>query len=331
MDWKEMYPKSKRPGIADLESYLDGESVKLFREFTSILSQKLHLTYVRPVYISSKGWCFEIGRSGLIMVKEIAFGNGLFYVNGIEVSSRKALNEILQWTEDEYHNRFISQFDQYSAERVEKQKQRDMLRRQKEKEYIASVEDKLDKSKLNIFRWAPRVPRNKLQRLYESDARGMLDTELLDEVGYSMYARCLQAKEEYMLMESGKIKCHNCHNILKAGPKLSICTCGYQYIYRDYRRSFRANNMPTGGAAHIFDEFINKWERANTGIEKMRLIDWLIHEFHINLLSGSKGRFVGINLIQGNKFQIKDLIINLAYGSGGIASEDYKKYYEQHA
>jgi hypothetical protein len=42
-------------------------------------------------------------------------------------------------------------------------------------------------------------------------------------------------------------------------------------------------------------------------------IDRLIHEFHINLNSGVKGRFVAINLIQGTKKQIGDLIISLAY------------------
>ena len=88
--------------------------------------------------------------------------------------------------------------------------------------------------------------------------------------------------------------------------------------------------MPTGGAAHIFNEFIDKWQRAATDSDKMRLIDWLIHEFHINLLSGTKGRFVGINLIQGTKSQIKDLIMNLAYGNTGLASEEYRKYYESH-
>jgi hypothetical protein len=46
----------------------------------------------------------------------------------------------------------------------------------------------------------------------------------------------------------------------------------------------------------------------------MRLIDELIHEFHINLVSGIKGRFVGINLIEGSKKQIVDLILTLAYG-----------------
>ncbi|MDR2590956.1 MAG: hypothetical protein LBC71_08250, partial [Oscillospiraceae bacterium] len=59
--------------------------------------------------------------------------------------------------------------------------------------------------------------------------------------------------------------------------------------------------------------FIEDWSKAKGYIEKMLLIDRLIHEFHINLNSGVKGRFVAINLIQGTKKQIGDLIISLAY------------------
>ena len=34
-------------------------------------------------------------------------------------------------------------------------------------------------------RWAPRVPQDKVRRLYETDARGIYDDELIDDVGYT--------------------------------------------------------------------------------------------------------------------------------------------------
>jgi hypothetical protein len=40
------------------------------------------------------------------------------------------------------------------------------------------------------FHWARRVARDKVRRLYESDAQGRLDVELLDDVGYGFYVRC---------------------------------------------------------------------------------------------------------------------------------------------
>ena len=93
------------------------------------------------------------------------------------------------------------------------------------------------------------------------------------------------------------------------------CSCGYQYLFRDYMRSFRTDNMPSGAATAIFNAFIEDWPCAKGYAEKMRLVDGLIHEFHINLNSGVRGRFVGVNLIEGSKKQIGDLIFGLAYGS----------------
>ena len=72
--------------------------------------------------------------------------------------------------------------------------------------------------------------------------------------------------------------------------------------------------MPFGAAQEIFSKFVNDWEHAKGYSKKMRLIDNLIHEFHMNLNSGVKGRFVGVNLIEGTKTQIADLILDLAYG-----------------
>ena len=328
MNWMELYPKTKRPTVSDLESYLSSEGLELYREFISFLSGKLGLTYTKPKHSVTKGWIFEIGRSGLIMIKEVSFDSHSFFVNGLKICSKKTLEEVLSWSEEHYNTDFLSKFAAFSAERAKNQKLRDELRRKKEKDFTETLAANIVQGKFNIFRWSPAVPREKLKRLYESDAKGMLNSNLLDDVGYTIYARCLQSQEVWDLMEAGKIKCHNCSNILNYSPALITCSCGHQYLYKDYRRSFRANNMPTGGAAHIFNKFISDWPRMQSDAEKMRLIDWLVHEFHINLLSGNKGRFVGINLIQGTKSQIKELILNLAYGDGGITSEAHKKYFE---
>jgi DNA-directed RNA polymerase subunit RPC12/RpoP len=330
MNWKEQYPKSKRPDVSDVESYLSRESLEFYREFTSALKNKLNLSYIKPKYSASKGWGFEIGRSGLIMIKDISFENNQFYVNGTEVASNKHLHELLVWAEETYNKNFIQKFNEFSAERAEKQKYREERRKKRERDAAEALRDKIVQAKFNVYRWSPVVQREKLKRLYESDVKGMLDGELLDDIGCTIYARCLQAREERVLMDTGKVKCHNCSKILEYDPGLIACDCGYQYLYKEYRRSFRTNNMPTGGAAHIFNRFIDEWPRMRSEAEKLRLIDWLIHEFHINLLSGAKGRFVGINLIQGTKAQVKELILNLAYGDASTVSEANRKYYESH-
>jgi hypothetical protein len=39
------------------------------------------------------------------------------------------------------------------------------------------------------IQWANRVSQIKIWQLYQSDARGILDEELIDEVGIALYAR----------------------------------------------------------------------------------------------------------------------------------------------
>jgi hypothetical protein len=45
----------------------------------------------------------------------------------------------------------------------------------------------------------------------------------------------------------------------------------------------------------------------------MRLIDWVIHECHLNMFSGVKRGEAGTNLIHGSKKDVKALILKLAY------------------
>ena len=71
--------------------------------------------------------------------------------------------------------------------------------------------------------------------------------------------------------------------------------------------------MPGGRASPIFEKFMQKWLGCKTTKDKMLLIDWLVHECHVTLMSGEEGRSVCINLIEGTLKQIGDLITELAY------------------
>jgi len=50
------------------------------------------------------------------------------------------------------------------------------------------------------IRWAPKVRQEKLWRLYQSEAGGFLDEELLDKVGYALLERC----ENILMIDEGK-------------------------------------------------------------------------------------------------------------------------------
>ena len=61
--------------------------------------------------------------------------------------------------------------------------------------------------------WAPRVRQTDIRRLYESEAQGRIDEELLEEVGISLYARC----ESWCLAfeaRNGRVHCPRCNIII---------------------------------------------------------------------------------------------------------------------
>jgi hypothetical protein len=64
------------------------------------------------------------------------------------------------------------------------------------------------------IRWSRRVLPAKIRRLYESDAQGMLDVELLDDVGYAIYVRCRDILEVSEARQ-GRVKCKRCGHVIQ--------------------------------------------------------------------------------------------------------------------
>ncbi len=320
MDWKERYPdRKKRPGIEEIRAYLSPDVMDLYTRFANHLSRAYHLHCDPAVYVEGDGWTFRFGTYGMYITKGIVMCDGCFHVEGITVRDEDGLNEALARMDRHWVEGFGAELAVHSAQKRAEQAARAKAKRESEKKQDESL---ADRPNLNRYRWSPKISRRDLAKLYESDANRIEDEELADEIGYTLYARCVQGKEERALMLTGKLKCHNCGNILPCEADILTCACGRRYQFRSYMRSFRENNMPANAASAIFNEFIEKWPIMRTYRDKMRLIDWLIHEFHLNLSSGVKGRFVAINLIEGTKTQIKDLILSLASAEGGSASKD---------
>jgi hypothetical protein len=48
-----------------------------------------------------------------------------------------------------------------------------------------------DTSTYQLPVWAPRLSKLQIQRLYQSVGRDLLDEELVDDVGFSLYSRCI--------------------------------------------------------------------------------------------------------------------------------------------
>lgn len=182
------------------------------------------------------------------------------------------------------------------------------------------------------FGWAKRVSRKAIQRLYASDANGMLDTELLEEVHYALYSRVCDMFEVREAQQFGRVKCRRCGAPIaepfqmgsRHKQKLLTCAkCGWQTTCEEFYKSYSGKSMLPGSVVDLFEQYLERFPNAKSPSEKLLLIDWLIHQFHV--MQGVARMPVGHNVIEGSLEQVRELIESLAYGPGttqGLASLD---------
>ena len=188
-------------------------------------------------------------------------------------------------------------------------------------------------------RWAPRIHPNKLQRLYELDAQGIRDDDLIDEVGYSLYSRCRSIMQVSDAM-NGKVHCPQCDTIILRHTDdpthvVQCPSCGWEARWGDYYNTYRTQELGAGGAADIFQDFITQWEHIRTPRDKMQVIDQLIHRWHwetaLQRPKFGLGRPTGVNLIEGNTQQVLAVLDSLTYGVGStVGIQTTKAAWQRH-
>ena len=107
------------------------------------------------------------------------------------------------------------------------------------------------------MQWASRVNPALVRRLYETDARGIVDEELIDTVGHALYARCqsiLQATEAH----AGRVTSPECATlVVRASPPsdkdaiLKCAGCGWRVRRADYFRTSQDKHLVGGPRAHL--------------------------------------------------------------------------------
>ena len=167
------------------------------------------------------------------------------------------------------------------------------------------------------IQWARRVPQEKIRRLYETDAQGVYDAELIDDVGWSLLARCeaLLAAEE---ARAGRAKCHRCGTIIHHGggaEEMLRCACGWEVSWRAYFRSVQHKQLSGPDLIGLFRDFVNRFPAAETPQARMLLIDALIHGFHWSVRTGPR-RPAAVNLIEGRLNEVIGFLDALTYGKG---------------
>jgi hypothetical protein len=144
------------------------------------------------------------------------------------------------------------------------------------------------------------VPQALIRRLYESDARGIVDEELIDEVAFAFHARCADILAATRAA-GGEATCPCCRAAIahggRRGEMLRCPGCGWETSWDAYLRSYRKKQLHGGTALPYIAEFHDRLRGASSPREKMLLIDRLITSHHGALRSPT--RPAAVNVIEG--------------------------------
>jgi hypothetical protein len=176
-------------------------------------------------------------------------------------------------------------------------------------------------SNREIIKWSPRVSQQKIRILYEKDAKGIIDEELIDDIAFSFFIRC-QDIITVTDASLGKVKCGKCGNLIyhkgKKDEVFRCSKCSWETTWGTYLKSYQQKQLHGGGALEVFKNFVAKLPKARTPEEKMILIDRLIHEAHQWTDKSFKEpvftRPAAVNIISGKMKQVMKFLDQLSRG-----------------
>ncbi|MCU0521634.1 MAG: hypothetical protein MUF84_13190 [Anaerolineae bacterium] len=165
--------------------------------------------------------------------------------------------------------------------------------------------------------WAPRVRPDEIRRLYHLDAQGIYNDDLIADVGYGLLARCesfIRANEAV----AGRARCPACGAIVNhhtGKEEVLQCACGWSLPWADYFATFQHKQLSGAGPViTLFQDFVERFPRAQTAQQRMILIDTLLHGFHWYFKTGEPTRPVAVNLIDLRLGDVMAFLDELTYG-----------------
>lgn len=185
------------------------------------------------------------------------------------------------------------------------------------------------------IQWNAKVPQAKIWQLYENDARGLADDQLVDEVGFALYARC----QSILLVHAHEVRCAHCDQTFATGWQwhkrfdTMVIRCphcqAWEITGKQYRESIQVENLAASNALPAFQTFVERYPRTIASRERMLLIDRLIHEFHYAISRMPDGSLrrnpqphasSASNLIEGSHDQVVAFLDNLTYGDASTSN-----------
>lgn len=165
------------------------------------------------------------------------------------------------------------------------------------------------------IRWNPVISREKIRRLYQSEVSGIIDEELLEDVGLALLLRC----ESILMVSSNRVPCPACDGIFELKPiarrrssdELHNCPnpdCRWSVTWGEYHKSWTKQRLFGGKAISAFRSYTSAYPAAKDAAKKMIAVDQLLHAFHWDLKMNAPNRLAADNLIDGNHAQVVALL-----------------------
>ena len=173
-----------------------------------------------------------------------------------------------------------------------------------------------DKSKFQLPVWAPRLRKAKIAQLYKTSGRGIIDEEIINDVGFSLYARA-ESILAATHASQGKAPCPSCNWVIEHIPweneLLRCAQCGWECPWSVYKKTIKYKHLHAGGMKPFLEEFVREFPKAKSPSARLILIDTLIHRYHRESITGD-GRPGACCLIEGKMKNIMPFLDSLSYG-----------------
>ena len=174
-----------------------------------------------------------------------------------------------------------------------------------------------DETELQLPVWSPRVSKPKIARLYASIGKGIIDEELIDEVGFSMLARCESVLTATDTSQGRGARCPSCDSLVEfttwGDEELECRNCGWRCPKQAYKKTIKYKHLHAGGMKPFLEEYVREFPRARTPSDRFILIDTLIHRYHWEFV-GKPSRPGACCLIEGKLKDIMPFLDALSYG-----------------